>query len=67
MKKIDLIAIVLLLVGGLNLGVVGLFNINVIDLVFSQAYVVARVIYALVGLSALWAIFECKGIRKRCR
>ncbi len=67
MKKIDLLAIILLIIGGLNWGLVGLFNLNVIDMIFSQAYAVARVIYVLVGLSALWKIFEWKAIRKRWR
>lgn len=67
MKKIDLISIILLIIGGLNWGLVGLFNLNVIDMIFVQAYAVARIIYVLVGLSALWRIFEWKAICKRSR
>ncbi len=67
MKKIDLLSIILLIIGGLNWGLVGLFNLNVIDMIFVQAYAVARIIYVLVGLSALWRIFEWKAICKRWR
>ena len=53
----DRIALVLLIVGGLNWGSVGIFGFDVVAALFGgQAGGVSRVIYALVGLSALWCI-----------
>jgi uncharacterized membrane protein YuzA (DUF378 family) len=57
MKKysaIDLIAVILLLVGGLNWGLVGLFDFDLIMAIFGM--VIARIIFVLVGLSAVYRI-----------
>jgi hypothetical protein len=58
MKKgiISLIAFVLLVIGGINWGLVGLFNYDLVASLFGAGSVVANVIYVLVGLSALWLI-----------
>ena len=58
MKKsqfIEVVSIILLLVGGLNWGLVGFFEWNFIDTVFGMS-TLTRVIYSLVGLSALYRI-----------
>lgn len=67
MKTIDIIAAVLLVIGGLNWGLVGLSDINIIDAIFSHAYVLARIVYVVVGLAAVWNIFQWKAMRKRWR
>lgn len=54
MKTVTAIALVLLIVGGLNWGLVGLFDYNLVDSLFGEGSVVARVVYVLVGLAALW-------------
>lgn len=58
MKKsaLDWIALVLVIIGGLNWGLVGLFNLDLVKTVFG-ATVVANVVYVLVGLAALWMIY----------
>lgn len=61
MKYLDIIAAILLIVGGLNWGLVGLFDFNLVDFLFSHFHYVSKVIYGLVGLSALYAIFKLKG------
>ena len=48
---------VLLIIGGLNWGLVGLLDINLVTMLFGDMTLLARVVYALVGLSALYAIF----------
>ena len=49
---------VLLIIGGLNWLLVGLFEFDVVAAIFSGSlYPVARVIYVLVGASALWQIY----------
>jgi uncharacterized membrane protein YuzA (DUF378 family) len=53
-KTIDLIAAILLIVGGLNWGL-AIFNINLVTLIFRLSLLV-NIVYALVGLSAIWQI-----------
>jgi len=44
---------VLVLIGALNWGLVGIANVNVVDLIFGAWPIVVRIIYVLVGLAAL--------------
>lgn len=53
MKVIFTIAILLLVIGGLNWGLVGLLNFNLVESIFGNS-VVASVIYVLVGVSAIF-------------
>ena len=54
---IDRIALLLAIIGGLNWGSIGLFRFDIVAWIFGgQTAVISRVIYALVGLSALWCI-----------
>ena len=54
------VSCILLVVGGLNWGLVGFFNWNLVDAVLGAWPIVVRVVYALVGLSALHALVMCK-------
>ena len=56
MRAITTITLVLLIVGGLNWGLVGLFDFNLVAAIFGDMTVLSRIIYVLVGLSALWQI-----------
>lgn len=56
MKVIDTIALILIIVGAINWGLVGLFNFNLVDTLFGVASAFSRIIYTLVGISGLWAI-----------
>lgn len=54
---IDIIALILVIVGGLNWLFVGLFQLDLVSWIFGgQAAILSRVIYSLVGISALWCI-----------
>ncbi len=44
----------ILVVGGINWGMVGLFDLNLVTAVFGEATTATRVVYALVGISALY-------------
>lgn len=55
MKIISLIAMILVLIGGLNWGLVGLFDLNLVAALFGTT-ILAQLIYILVGISALWLI-----------
>ncbi len=54
---IDKLALTLCIVGGLNWGSIGLFGFDAVAFLFGgQTGAISRVIYTLVGLSALWCI-----------
>ena len=55
-NPLDIIALVLVIVGGLNWGLVGLFQFNLVEALFGTWPIVERVVYSLVGLASLWAI-----------
>lgn len=57
MDTVNTIAKVLVIIGGLNWGLVGFFQYNLVDQLFGVDSVVARVVYVLVGLAALYMIF----------
>ena len=53
----DRIALVLTIIGGINWGSIGLFRFDLVAWLFGgQTATVSRVIYTLVGLSALWCV-----------
>jgi uncharacterized membrane protein YuzA (DUF378 family) len=56
MKGLDVIALILVIVGGINWGLVGIFDFNLVGTIFTWAPVIARIIYVLVGLAALWSL-----------
>lgn len=63
MKALHIIAWVLVIVGGLNWLLVGLFNLNVVAYLGD---VLARIVYVLVGLAALYELFTHKKTCKAC-
>ena len=53
----DIIALVLMIIGGLNWGLVGLFQYDLVAALFGgAASVVSRIIYVLVGIAAIWGV-----------
>ena len=52
-KTLNLVALILVIIGGLNWGLVGLLNIDVVASVFGAMSMISRVIYVLVGLAAV--------------
>jgi len=66
MKALHMVTFLLVIVGGLNWLLVGLFNWDVGQLFGGMDAAVSRVIYVLVGLSALWLLFTHKKDCKMC-
>lgn len=56
MKVVDKIALVLIIIGAINWGLIGFFDFNLVDAIFGSMQVISRIIYALVGISGLWGI-----------
>ena len=65
MRSIDIIVAALLVIGGLNWGLVGIFNFNLVAAILGNASAVSNVVYALVGLSALYQVVQLKAIQRR--
>lgn len=56
MKLLNILSLVLLIVGGLNWGLVGLFRFDLVATIFGEATLLSNIIYVLVGLSAIYAL-----------
>ena len=61
MTAINKITLVLLIVGGLNWGLVGLFEFDLVAALFGEMTMLSRLIYALVGVSAVWQLVPLFG------
>lgn len=64
MKKVCLIALLLVIIGAINWGMVGLFNINLVSMVFGEMSNVSRIIYVVVGISAIYLLVGIKCLIK---
>ena len=56
MKIIDKIALVLIIIGALNWGLIGLFDFDLVATIFGEMSVLSRIVYSLVGVAGLWGI-----------
>ena len=59
MKKLgglDWLALILVIVGGLNWGLVSLLNWNLVDTLFGAMSTLSQIVYGLVGLSAIYLL-----------
>jgi uncharacterized protein len=69
MKNLDILAAVLLAVGGLNWGLVALAEFDlvatVVGLEFGETNAASRLVYGLVGASAVYQILQQHAIRRR--
>jgi len=54
---LDYIALALMIIGGLNWAMVGLFQVDVVATLFAPSSPLTRLIYVLVGVAALWGIY----------
>lgn len=69
MKKIDIASAALLIVGGLNWGLVAVANFDLVATVFGldfgQTNVATRIVYGLVGLAAVYQITQLRALPAR--
>jgi uncharacterized protein len=69
MKKLDVLTAVLLVVGGLNWGLISLARFDLVAAIFGldfgQTNVGSRIIYGLVGLSAVYQAVQLRAMRER--
>lgn len=55
-SPIDWIAAILVIIGGLNWGLVGAFNFDLVAAIFGSIPILQQAIYIIVGLAAIWMI-----------
>jgi uncharacterized membrane protein YuzA (DUF378 family) len=69
MKAIDVLAAVLLVVGGLNWGLVGAAHFDLVATIFGMKFgetsTISSIVYVLVGLAALYQALSFKAIQRR--
>jgi len=65
MKTLDVVAAVLLVVGGLNWAVVGVTGSDLVGALFGSVSPLSRTVYVLVGLAALYQALQWKAIQHR--
>jgi len=57
MKVINWIALILVIIGALNWGLVGLFNLDLVAAIFGAMTILSRTVYVLVGIAAIYIAF----------
>ena len=69
MKKVDVLAAALVMIGAMNWGLVGVFHLDLVATVFGMRFgetsALSSVVYALVGLSGLYQALTWKSIQRR--
>jgi uncharacterized membrane protein YuzA (DUF378 family) len=65
MKSLDVIVAALLVIGGLNWGLVGFFGFDLVASIFGPMSILSRIVYVLVGISALYQAAQWKAIQRR--
>ncbi|WP_066718304.1 DUF378 domain-containing protein [Clostridium sp. Marseille-P299] len=56
MKVIDYLALILVIIGAINWGLIGFFSFDLVKLIFGNMTLLSRIVYALVGISGLYAL-----------
>jgi hypothetical protein len=65
LNTFDWIALILVIVGGLNWGLVGLFNFDLVATILGDMSILARIVYVLVALSAVYLLFTSAKLAKK--
>jgi uncharacterized membrane protein YuzA (DUF378 family) len=64
-RTIDVIAYALIIIGALNWGLVGFFAFNLVAAIFGDMTIVSRIIYALVGVAAVYHLLALPTMLRR--
>ena len=58
MTIVNIIAFILVLIGGINWGLIGLFNFNLVSMICMGSKIVERIIYVIVFIATIWLIIS---------
>ena len=56
MRTVNILALALVIIGGLNWGLIGLFDFNLVTALFGSMPMIEKVVYILVGLAAVYSL-----------
>lgn len=56
MKTLDYTALVFVIIGALNWGLIGLFELDLVRVLFGEMSMLSRIVYIIVGLSGLYSL-----------
>ncbi|PIR96081.1 MAG: DUF378 domain-containing protein [Candidatus Doudnabacteria bacterium CG10_big_fil_rev_8_21_14_0_10_42_18] len=65
LNALDYLAIILVVVGGLNWGLVGFLNFDLVATIFGDMSALSRIVYSLVGISAIYTAAILPGLGKK--
>jgi len=64
LNSFDWIAVLLLAIGGLNWGLVGVFNFDLVATIFGDMSALSRIVYTVVGISAIYVLTLSMKLKK---
>lgn len=53
---LDVLALLLVIIGGINWGLVGFFRFDLVSFIFGDMSMITRIVFAIVGLAAIYSI-----------
>jgi len=56
MKLLNSVSLILIIIGGINLGLIGFFQFNLVDYLLGEFLVLIKIIYCLIGIASLYSI-----------
>ena len=65
LSTLDWVVMILLIIGGLNWGLVGFFSFDLVGTIFGAMSWLSRIVFILVGLSGIYAIFLAMKLQKK--
>ena len=65
MERINKIACALVIIGALNWGLVGFFNLDLVAALFGVGSWLSMIVYDIVGLSAVWCLISYTGHKRK--
>ena len=65
MKAINIVALVLVIVGAVNWGLIGLFGFDLVAALFGEMSAISRIVYTLVGVAGLYSISLLPAVNRR--
>ena len=60
MHILKMVSYILVIIGALNWGLVGFFGFDLVASIFGEMSVISRIVYGLVGISAIIALLTCR-------
>lgn len=63
MKALDYTALIIVIIGAINWGLIGFLGFDLIAFLFGSMSLISRIIYAVVGICGLYAISYCGRLR----